>query len=224
MSELRATNYGAITFNCYGTLIDWESGLLHYLQPFLEGHDVHVIDDWALEYFAELEATAQTLGGGYRDVLSRVMTGFGKRLAFTPTEDDLTGMADSMEYWLPFPETVEVLQRLAPRFELGILSNVDNETIGWSERHLKVAFQAVVTAGSVGAYKPDRALFDEAARRLAGPILHVAESPHHDLLPAQALGWDTVWIKRPGSRARKEIAAEPTWTFASLTEFEAAIQ
>jgi 2-haloacid dehalogenase len=226
MTDLAAGNYRTVTFDCYGTLIDWENGILGYLQPLLESYDVHVLDDWVLEFFAENEPALQAEGGSYRSVLERLLARLGTRCAFTPSEDTLKGFADSIEYWQPFADTNAALRALAERFDLAVVSNVDNELFSLSARQLGVEFAHVITAEDVGAYKPDRAMFDEALRRCQGPVLHVAQSLFHDIAPAKALGLDTVWINRPsaaGSGAARPAEVEPTWTFGNLDEFVRAL-
>lgn len=227
MTDLLANSYKTLTFDCYGTLINWEDGILGYLQPLLESYGVHVIDEWVLEFFAECEPEIQAEGGTYRSVLGRVLQRFGTRLAFTPTEDTLNGFANSIEYWHPFPDTVPALRALARQFELGVVSNIDNDLFAFSALFLGVEFAHVITAQEVGAYKPDKAIFKAALQQVRGPVLHVAQSRFHDIAPANELGLDTVWINREsaggGNGAARSSDAEPNWTFASLTEFAQAM-
>jgi len=228
MTELVADNYKTLTFDCYGTLIDWENGILDYLQPLLAGYGVHVIDQWVLEFFAECEPEIQAQGGTYRSVLGRVLDRFGKRLAFAPADDTRNAFANSIEYWQPFPDTVAALRALASRFELAVVSNIDNDLFAHSARYLGVDFAHVVTAQEVGAYKPDKAMFETVLRKVQGPVLHIAQSRFHDIAPANALGLDTVWINRAsaagGSGAARAAAAEPKWTFGTLTELAQALK
>jgi 2-haloacid dehalogenase len=226
MTDLAAGNYRTVTFDCYGTLIDWENGILGYLQPLLESYDVHVLDEWVLDFFAENEPALQAEGGSYRSVLERLLARLGTRCAFTPNEDTLKGFADSIEYWQPFADTNAALRALAERFDLAVVSNIDNELFSLSARQLGVEFAHVITAEDVGAYKPDRAMFDDALRRVQGPVLHVAQSLFHDIAPATALGLDTVWINRPsaaGSGAARPAEVEATWTFGNLDELVRAL-
>ena len=223
MSDIDATQYNTLTFDCYGTLIDWEKGILGYLQPLLESYDVHVIDEFVLETYGELEPIAQAEGGSYKQVLARVLQRFGTRLAFTPSDADLTGFSHSIENWHPFPDTIPALIELGERFELAILSNIDDDLLAYSTKQLQVTFAHTITAEQVGVYKPDAKMFKEAERRVKGPVLHVAQSRFHDILPATALGLDTVWINRPSAGAAKLVDASPTWTFESLKAFVDAL-
>ena len=216
-------NYRTLTFDCYGTLIDWETGILAYLKPLFEGYDVHVIDEFVLECYSRYEPEAQAEGGSYRAVLSRVLQRFGKRLAFTPKDDELEGFAAGIEQWPAFPDTVDALKALSEHFELAVVSNIDDDLFAMSAKTLAVPFQHVITAGQVGVYKPAPEMFAAALETVESPVLHVAQSRFHDIVPATAAGLDTVWINRPSLGAARPVEANPTWTFTSLAEFAAAV-
>ena len=218
-----AGDYDVLAFDCYGTLIDWGAGIVGFLQPLLLRHDAHVIDDFLLEFFADAEPLAQKDGVRYADVLRDVLRRLGSRLGFAPSEAALDGFAASVGDWPPFDDSAAALQRLRERFELMVVSNVDNALFAKTAEKLGVAFAHVVTAQDVGAYKPDRRMF-EAARRAVGDarVLHVAQSLFHDIAPASAFGWDTVHIRRHRNAART-VDAEPTWAFDSLAEFADAV-
>ena len=226
----RADDYDALSFDCYGTLIDWGAGLVEFLKPALLKHDAHVVEDFLLEFFAEAEPLAQVDGRRYADVLREVLRRLGKRLGFTPDRAMLDTFAASPGRWPPFADTEDALRRLGERFQLAIISNVDNDLFAATTAQLGMAFapdnaqRLLVTAEDVGAYKPDPRVF-AAARAAIGDgrrILHVAQSVFHDIAPAGALGWDTVWIRRARNAARS-AAAEPTWAFDSLADFADAI-
>lgn len=222
MNDLTTANYKSLSFDCYGTLIDWENGILDFVRPLLESYDVHVIDEWILEFFAEHEPVIQAQGGSYRSVLSKILAALGTRLAFSPDANSLAAFADSMEQWQPFPDSVDALASLRKNFELVALSNIDDDLFAASAKQLNNPFSHIITAEQVGAYKPDRQMFDALLKRAKGPILHVAQSRYHDILPATQLGLDTVWINRPNLGAAKVVDANPTWTFDSMAEFAAA--
>ena len=223
MANPTATDYDALTFDCYGTLIDWGSGIVNHLQPVLLERDAHVIDDCLLEFFADTEPLAQQDGVPYAEVLREVLRRLGERLAFAPSEAMLDAFAASAGDWAPFPDTVESLRRLGERLDLAIVSNVDNAIFARTARALEVPFKHVITAEDVGAYKPDPRMFDAARAALDGArVLHVAQSLYHDIAPASAVGLDTVWIRR-GNNAARLADAKPTWTFDSLAEFADAI-
>ena len=216
--------YDTLTFDCYGTLIDWGGGLVDFLQPLLLEHDAHVIDDFLLEFFAATEPEAQVDGRAYRHVLREVLRRLGSRLGFTPSDEALEAFAASPGDWRPFPDACGALERLAERYALVVVSNIDNALFARSQARLGLAFAHVVTAEDVGAYKPDARMF-AAARAKVGErarVLHVAQSLYHDIAPATALGLDTAWIKRHRNAARP-AAATPTFAFDSLAELADAL-
>ncbi len=220
----RAENYRVLTFDCYGTLVDWSSGIVDHLQPVLRGHNREASDMYLLEFFARTEPEVQSDGGRYADVLREVLRRLGSDLAFTPSAGDLDYFARSVGDWRPFPDTVEALTRLAQRFDLAIISNVDNDLFARTNRQLGVSFSHIITAEDVGLYKPNRAMFDAAFATLGdrSRVLHVAQSLFHDIAPAGALGIDTVWIRRDHNAARV-VDAQPTWSYATLGAFAQAI-
>jgi 2-haloacid dehalogenase len=220
---INVADYKTVTFDCYGTLIDWESGLLGYLQPLFKGYYINTIDEFVLACFSEFEPAAQAQGGSYREVLARVMEGFARRLAFTPTDDVVSGLAQSVEQWPAFEDTLPALQALKAHFELCVISNTDDDLFESSSKQLGVEFDHVVTAQKVGAYKPDPAMFETALDVVKAPVLHVAQSRFHDIVPASTMGLDTVWINRPSRGAARPVEANPTWTFDSLADFTAAL-
>jgi 2-haloacid dehalogenase len=219
---LRKENYKTLSFDCYGTLIDWENGILGYLQPLLDNYDVHVIDDWLLAYYAEAEPKIQALGGSYSSVLARILEQLGNRLGFSPSEEAVAGFGAAIEYWPPFPDTRAALKSLRADFQLVALSNIDDALFQLSASLMGDPFTRVITAEQIGAYKPDPRMFEALINQAEGPILHVAQSRFHDIVPASAMGLDTVWINRPSLGAAKSVDADPTWTFDSMQSFAAA--
>jgi len=199
------TGIEVLTFDCYGTLIDWESGILSALRPLLLRHGAGAADGEILRLYGELEPEAEAGPfADYRTVLSRVVTGMGRRLGFTPTPDELHTLAASLPGWEPFPDTVPALRALAARYRLGVISNVDDDLFAGTAARLGVTFDWVVTAQSVGAYKPSTAMFETALRRIgppAGRVLHVAQSLFHDIAPARRLGLPAVRVNRRSGRA-----------------------
>jgi 2-haloacid dehalogenase len=219
---LQRSQYKSISFDCYGTLIDWENGILGYLQPLFLSYDVHVLDEWVLESFARLEPEIQSRGGTYQSVLAEMLEKFGTRLAFSPNDEALTGFSGSIEYWQPFTDTVAAMASLKQHFNLVALSNVDESLISISAEQMAKPFTHIITAERVGVYKPDRRMFETLLREVETPILHVAQSRFHDIVPATELGLDTVWIDRPSLGAARPVDANPTWTFNSMEDFAAA--
>ncbi len=216
--------FDVLTFDCYGTLIDWQGGIVNYLQPVLERHDAHVTDDFILEFFAATEPVLQGEGGKYEDVLRRVLDRFGTRLGFVPTPDERDGFPASLGEWRPFPDTVDALTRLGKRYRLAVISNVDDALFSLTRTTLDVEFAHVITAEQTGAYKPDNRIFEAALTAIGcgrDRVLHVAQSLFHDIAPANALKLATVWIDRnQGTQgAARETEAAPMWTFPTLGEF-----
>jgi len=229
--SIDSNRYDAITFDCYGTLIDWEKGLTGYLTPLLESHDVHVVDSFLFEFYGRTEAALQAgTYRPYREILEGVLEALAERLGFTPSDEAIAGFPDSVGNWLPFPDTIAALKTLGKRFQLIVISNIDDELFDLTNANLGINFDHVVTAGQVKAYKPDPRMFTTAVERIGLPqsrILHVAQSLYHDIAPATALGFDTVWIDRHdghGSGATAPGQATPTWTLHNLRELVDALE
>lgn len=195
----------ALTFDCYGTLINWESGIFSALRPILAAHSKQLSDIQILEIYSELEPRYQEGEfRPYREVLQRVVRGFGERLGFTPSEAEARSLPESLPEWKPFPDSVAALRKLKSRFQLAIISNTDDDLFAASARHLQVAFDYVITAQQARAYKPSLTIFRLALERIGLPpqqVLHVGQSVYHDVLPAKSLGLATVWVKRASPRA-----------------------
>ena len=173
-------NFDVLTFDCYGTLIDWEKGILSSLKPVLTSHGIEISDNEVLEIYSDLEAKAeegeyQT----YKSVLRSVLNGFGKKFNFKPSEEELAVFATCVKYWPPFEDSTEALNALQTKYKLCILSNIDDDLFAYSAQHLKVIFDTVFTAQQIGAYKPSLQNFEFAIKHLGLPkerILHVAQS------------------------------------------------
>jgi 2-haloacid dehalogenase len=204
--------FAVITFDCYGTLIDWESGLLGALQPILRRHGQNLSDAQILVLYGELEPKAQNPYRRYREVLAEVAHGFGKRLGFAVAQSEAESLAESMKEWKPFPDTVAALEKLKTRFKLGIISNVDDDLFAASARHLKVKFDQVITAEQAKAYKPSLAPFNLALERFRisrERVVHAGQSIYHDVLPAKSLGLATVLVYRRGFGAARPAEGMP---------------
>ncbi|HST10498.1 MAG TPA: haloacid dehalogenase type II, partial [Terriglobales bacterium] len=206
-----------LTFDCYGTLIDWESGLFAALRPILAAHGKSVSDADLLALYGEFEA--DTEAGEYRfyrEVLQQVVRSFGQHLGFTPTADQLRSLPDSVSQWKPWPDTVAALKRLSSRYRLAIISNIDDDIFEVTRVSLVVDFQSITTAQQARCYKPGLEIFRVALQKAntsPNRILHVGQSIYHDVVPAQSLGLATVWVSRPSPRtgigAVKQSAGKP---------------
>ena len=197
--------FDALTFDCYGTLIDWETGILAGLRAVLGPRDVDPADDELLERYAGFESR---LEAGpylrYREILGAGLRGVAATYAVEPTDAEAATFGGSVADWPAFPDSGAALARLKTRFKLGVITNCDDDLFAASNRRLGVDFDWVVTAQQVGSYKPDPHNFEFAFARIDVPrerILHVAQSLFHDHVPAKALGMTTVWVDRRHDRS-----------------------
>jgi 2-haloacid dehalogenase len=205
-----------LSFDCYGTLIDWESGILGYFRPLLLSKGCNVSDAQILDLYSESEPRQQDLRyRTYSEVLAAVVRDFGREFRIEFTEGEVNGLADSIRSWAPFPDTVPALKRLQSRYKLAVLSNIDDDLFALTSPKLEVQFACVVTAQQVQSYKPSVRNFETLLDRLGinkKRLLHVAESLYHDVVPAHALGIATVWVNRRQGRpaaATRLVAAQP---------------
>jgi 2-haloacid dehalogenase len=218
------SRFQALSFDCYGTLIDWETGIFSALRPILAAHGKALPDAGLLELYGELEADAeQPPFRSYREVLRSVVSGFGERLGFTPSEAEVRSLPESLHNWQPFPDTVTALRHLKTRYRLAILSNVDDDLFATTVPKLGVGFDHVITAQQARAYKPSLKVFRLAQEQIGiapDRWLHLGQSIYHDVIPAQSLGLSTVWVNRPSSRAGigavKAAQGRPDLEVASL--------
>jgi 2-haloacid dehalogenase len=212
---LDLTRFKILTFDCYGTMIDWETGIFTALRPILAAHGKRISDSALLELYSELEASAEASAEKgeflrYRGVLQSVVRGFGERLGFLPTDAEVRWLPESLANWQPFPDTVEALLKLKTRYQLAVISNVDNDLFAATAPKLGVAFDQVITAQQARCYKPCLRIFELAEERLGvrrEHWLHVGQSIYHDVIPAQSLGIATVWANRPSPRPGAGAAA-----------------
>ena len=232
---LQLANFKALTFDCYGTLIDWESGLLAELKPWLAPHGLGLTDDQILEAFGAEESRQEAVTPRklYPEILAEVFRALGRRWNVSATDAAAAEFGRSVPRWPAFPDTVAALQHLKRHFKLVILSNVDRASFAKSNEKLKVEFDRVLTAEDVGSYKPDPRNFRYALSELATmgirpeQVLHTAQSLFHDIVPAKALGLKTVWVNRRKGRASAGATpvpkgdAVPDLEVASMAELAA---
>jgi 2-haloacid dehalogenase len=224
------SRFEILTFDCYGTLINWEDGILGCLHRILAAHGKDIDDSTILQLYGDFEARAeQGEYRPYRDVLQSVVRQFGEQLGFIPTVEEVSALPDSLKDWKPWPDTVDALGELQKRFRLAIISNIDDDLFAATRPQLGAKFDQVVTAQQARAYKPSLKIFELALSRINAPahkILHVGQSIYHDVIPAQSLGLSTVWVNRPSPRtgvgAVKAAEAHPDLQVASLAELAAA--
>jgi 2-haloacid dehalogenase len=224
------SRFEILTFDCYGTLINWEEGILRCLHRILSAHGEDADDATVLKLYGDFEARAeQGEYRRYREVLQSVVRQFGEQLGFAPTDKEVRSLPESLREWKPWPDTVTALRELQSRFRLGIISNVDDDLFAATRPQLGVEFDQIITAQQAGAYKPSLKIFELALSRLGVPAqrsLHVGQSIYHDVIPAQALGLATVWVNRPSPRtgvgAVKAAKGQPDLQVSSLAELAAA--
>lgn len=221
------SNITNLTFDCYGTLVDWEAGILGALRPFAARAAQPPEDRALLACYGELERDIESGEfRPYREVLSRVMRGMADRFGFALGAGEEGTLAQSLPTWPAFADTAAALRRLHTRFKLGVLSNIDDDLLEQTRRHADLTIDWAVTAQQCRSYKPASAHFTTAlARHGLTPdrVLHVASSIGHDIAPASALGIATVHLHRRAGRegpgANGPGMARPTHTvtdFASL--------
>ncbi len=241
MTGIDVRDYDALTFDCYGTLIDWETGLLAALRPVLAAHEpsseagreegaTEIGGDTLLEAYARHEAA---LEAGpyltYREVLGRALRGVCADLGITPADDEVAAFADSVGDWPAFPDSGDALSRLATSYKLAVITNCDDDLFARSAARLGVTFDWVITAQQARSYKPSSRNFELALNTIDVPrerILHVAQSVFHDHVTAKKLGMASVWIDRRagrvGSGATPPAQAVPDLTFPDMASFAAA--
>ncbi|MGK2851934.1 MAG: haloacid dehalogenase type II [Candidatus Limnocylindrales bacterium] len=228
------SRFDALTFDCYGTLIDWETGLLNAFRAVLPAHGVVIDDEALLERYAGFEAAAEA--GPYlryRDVLATGLRGVAVASGVVVSDAEAAAFGGSVVDWPAFPDSTAALVRLKARFRLGVLTNCDDDLFAASNARLSVDFDWVVTAQQVGSYKPAEANFRALFERMGTDgvprerILHVAQSLYHDHAPAKRLGMTTVWIDRrhdrPGAGATPAADAEPDARFPDMASFATVV-
>ncbi len=196
--------FDVLTFDCYGTLIDWEAGILAALRAPMAAHGVEAPDEALLEAFGRHESKVEAGPyRRYRDVLGEVLSSMLRHRGEAPTPGEVAAFGGSVADWPAFPDSSAALARLHERFKLGVITNCDDDLFAASEARLGTKFDWVVTAQQAKRYKPNPRGFELMFERVGLPparILHVAQSLFHDHVPAKRLGLSTVWVDRRGDR------------------------
>lgn len=212
------SEFSLLTFDCYGTLIDWELGMREALEGLTRKKNISLDIESSIERYVEVELEIEQ--GGYRKYKEVLALGVGKLfkekgIELTPEEETI--FADTIVKWPPFPETTEVLKNLKERYKLAILSNIDDDIIRDSVSLMGVEFDAVITAEQVKSYKPSHGHWKRMLESFDIPkerILHVAASYVHDVIPAKELGFTVAWINRKGEKITGN--AKPDYEFKDL--------
>jgi 2-haloacid dehalogenase len=224
MIDIDLTTFKALSFDCYGTLIDWETGIAAVLSPWAREQGLDLDDEQLLMAYGDNEADVQreTPTARYPDVLAEAFRRTGRALDRPVSDEWAERLGESVPDWPAFPDSADALARLAEHYRLIIVSNVHRDGFAGSNRHLRGDFAAIITAEDVGAYKPaephfralDAALSELGIERAA--LLHVAQSLFHDHVQAKREGLPSVWINRRHDRPGRGATAEPEgeWSYA----------
>lgn len=237
MADLDLTRFEALSFDCYGTLIDWEAGIAAVLSPWAREQGLDLSDEELLRAYADNEASVEreTPSALYPEVLAAAFRRTGDRLGRAVRDEWAERLATSVPDWPAFPDSADALARLAAHYKLIILSNVHREGFAGSNKRLRGDFAAVITAEDVGAYKPaenhfralETTLTELGVQRTA--LLHVAQSLFHDHVPAKREGLPSVWINRRHDRPGWGATPAPSdeWSydleFRSMGDFADAV-
>jgi 2-haloacid dehalogenase len=225
------SRFTTISFDCYGTLIDWEAGILPVLRSALGNHDLVLAEAEILELYGEFEAEAESGPyKSYRNVLQSVVRAFAGRFHFEASAEEIRSLPDSVHAWPPFADTVSALRELQERYRLVIISNIDDDLFAETQKHLDVEFDGVITAEQAKSYKPSINNFQLALREFnisPDRLLHAGQSVYHDVVPARSLGISTVWVNRksarPGIGAVRASAGKPDLEVPDLASLAAAV-
>ncbi len=216
-SMATSIDFGAfevLSFDCYGTLIDWESGILAATRPVLASRGVVVADDELLTAFARAESAAEHGEyRSYREILARSLRGMAGEFGVEVTDSEAAAFGASVGDWPPFPDSAEALAALAEEYSMAVITNCDDDLFALSEARLGIRFDHVITAQQCRGYKPRLENFRIAHERIGVPpgrILHIAQSLFHDHAPAKQLGMTTVWVNRRAARGGGSGATMPS--------------
>ncbi|MBL4646239.1 MAG: haloacid dehalogenase type II [Hyphomicrobiales bacterium] len=201
---MKLTDFKALTFDCYGTLIDWESGMIEGLKPLTSRLEKSLSRDQILQAHARHESSQQkwTPGKRYCELLPIVYKRLAEEWGLSTSSEECAAYGRSVKLWPAFADSAGALQYLKKHFKLIILSNVDNESFAGSNERLQVGFDAIYTAEDVGSYKPSDRNFEymldklEALGLEKSDVLHTAESMFHDHVPGKRHGLASCWIYR----------------------------
>lgn len=214
--------YDVLTFDCYGTLIDWESGIKNSFRNALaRTREKTDLSEKAFELYSVHEGRLEKVTPhlSYREVLRRSAEAVAREMGWDLPDSEASFLVEDLPKWIPFADTNPALATLATKHRLGILSNVDNDLLSGTLNHFDKRFDFLVTAQNVGSYKPADGHFKEARRLIGGQRwLHVAASQHHDIEPAVNLGISAVWVNRKGT-AHSEKRVPVIGSLSGLVEY-----
>jgi putative hydrolase of the HAD superfamily len=230
---MRLRDFNTLTFDVVGTLIDFETGILDWFRPALSRYGAAKTDEEILTTFAAVEDKYQreTPDKTFTEMLPLIYCGMTSGWGIEPRDEDAEGFRDSIRSWPPFPDTVEALKELKTRYRLVAVTNADSWALGHMSAAMEDPFEEGITCDEVGVNKPSARVFEYVLEKLAPAgvekkdILHTAQSQYHDIVPASALGFATMWIERRrgkggfGATPRPERSVTPTFHAASMADF-----
>lgn len=232
----KISDFGLLCFDVYGTLIDWNTGLLKAFHPVLDANKSDVTPQKVLDLFNEIEHEQQvrTPDMRYDQLLATVHAQVAERLGFPATSDEQnTAFGTSIGSWPAFPDTADALRRLGRHYKLVVLSNVDRESFAASNSGSMegVKFDLILTAQDIGSYKPDLRNFEYMLREVEDKlgiskerVLVTAQSQFHDHHPAKKLGLKSVWIERSGGPVENKAREMHDWKFDTLGQMADALE
>jgi len=236
---MKLSDFKMLTFDTYGTLIDWESGIYNALEPLLDKVAIKLGRDEVLELFAEFEMRQQaaTPSQIYSSLLAEVARAIANKWQIKITDQEAYDFGRSVKHWPAFDDSAETLNYLRRHYLMATVTNCDRISYMGSNARIEIEWDAIYTAQDIGFYKPNLRNFEymiERARRDLGvlphQILHVAQSLTHDMVPATSMGMTKVWINRRHNQEGLGATAPPQgdytieWEFNSMADFVKAHQ
>jgi 2-haloacid dehalogenase/putative hydrolase of the HAD superfamily len=211
-----------MTFDCYGTLIDWETGIRDAFHRAMSQTGASPgLEAKAFELYEEEERRVERERPHllYRDVLAKTSSNVAKKIGWKLSESQSNFLVKELPTWTPFLDTNRSLEKLSRKYTLGILSNVDNDLLAGTLKHLTSPFEIIVTAENVMSYKPAPAHFEEARKNIGERSwIHVAASRYHDIAPAARLGIKAVWVNRKNTRSTSHYSKTEAWEVNDLDQ------
>lgn len=221
-------DYKVLSFDCYGTLIDWEQGIVDAVKPVLKNHYIKPDDERILNLFTQIESAAQQGEfKRYTDILHSVVSELGNRLGFVPAEDERGRIVENLGKWKPFSDTIAALKNIKKKFKIAIISNIDDDLFKLTNKTLDVEFDWIITSEQVGSYKPSTKNFKYALEKMGhtgGQVLHIAQSTYHDIIPAKAHGISTVLVGRKTNRSGSAIPHASTTPDVKVPDLKSLVE
>ncbi len=210
-----------MSFDCYGTIIDWETGIWNSIKEIIEKRGIKKSRENILSLYAKIESHAEREYKPYKEILKIVMLEIGKELKITINSKEQLALVNSIAFWPPFEDSKTALSKIKKYYRIAIISNVDNDIIDKTLKNLGIKFDYVITAEMARAYKPSLDVFEYAREVMdvdKSQWIHVAQSIYHDIIPTKRYGIKTIWIKRRGYGATSPAYEKPDFEFENLNE------